>query len=474
LKDRRVRSVGASDEADAPRAATSGGTQRELNATMTQSAPKRQGRDAVATSAAAAQRPVAAASGREWFPPTAIAVLMVSVFLPPELQFYAGPIRLDPPRVVLLFATIPALIDVVGGAAGGWRRWDTYMLLWGLWAVISLAVVHDAERALKFGASYVLEGFGAYVVARRHIADADAFTRTARFAVVLVALYAIPNAVEAATSFNLVRTMASGSPFWSGMGRMGLHRSYGAFPHPILNGVVCGSVLAFAWYQLWRRRPTWIFGSFLAALVVVASLASVSSGAIVAVAVPILLFAWERYSRRMRNRWIVMFALLIAGYVAVDFYSNRKGYEVFISYLTLDPYTAVGRVIVYEGGTKAIVENPVFGIGFNSWEHPSWVSDSIDAFWLCVAVQHGLPSFLGLIGGVASIYFAVVRAVRRDARLRLYGHAWGLALAGISTAGLTVHYWSSSMVWLALLIGAAVWIANLKPPARSAAPVPRA
>jgi hypothetical protein len=123
------------------------------------------------------------------------------------------------------------------------------------------------------------------------------------------------------------------------------------------------------------------------------------------------------------------------------------------------------------------MRHPFLGIGLGDWTRPVWMSDSMDNFWLLIAMRYGLPAWAMLVALVLGL---VVMAARRQGlpeSWRRARHAWAFTLFGIAVAAATVHLWNALFVLFLFLIGAGAWLTDAPLPARrkgiGGAPLPR-
>ena len=153
---------------------------------------------------------------------------------------------------------------------------------------------------------------------------------------------------------------------------------------------------------------------------------------------------------------------MITAYAAVGMISNRTALRVLLDHLTLNSATAFHRIVIWEKGVNSIASHPLFGIGFHDWDHPTWMSNSMDAFWLVVFVMYGLPAGIALVCGAISIANGVSRSfsgVALDDRMR---RAWLTSFVGLCIAGATVHFWNQSFVWFSFFLGTGVALISPK------------
>jgi len=381
-------------------------------------------------------------------------LLVLLLLLPAWTSFYVGSLRLTAYRVLLLTTFIPSVTALFSGRIGKVLWCDWLMMLHVVWAALALGVVHDFGTAIQSGGIYAIEAFGAYLLGRwcvRSVTDMRAVILLSTCVVIALAVFTVPESVTGKHILN-PQAVSIGR-------RLGLERAYGPFEHPILYGVFCASAIGFSWYILAPGAGRSM--QLLRMLLIILSTAmSVSSGAMAAMMTQFIIIVWEECTRKMRRRWKVFASIWICLYVFVSIFSNRPPLTVALYYLTFSPETAYGRIIIWDGGMESIQAHPIFGIGFNDWNHPTWMSGSMDNFWLYTAVAYGVMGFIG-IGG-AALYIA-----RHLARLRNAGPAvlrarmgWMINVAGLSSAACTVHFWNSLFVYFCLLLGTGVWMAE--------------
>ncbi len=389
----------------------------------------------------------------------ALLVVLVAMAIPSTASIQAGPLRLSPYRIVMLFAFVPMLLLFASRRFGRFLAADFLVLFYASWAWLSLTVHHGPEVSLESGGIYFLESVGAYLFGRCLIRDSDQFGRALRYCWLGLCLLLPFVLLECLTGKHLIQSVFAalqGRSFSSAIDtRAGFHRAFGPLDHPILWGVVSAAFIAPVWYysagpgdRVTVRRIGRTLVPFLCAVT------SLSSGAVTVSLVQIGLIAWERATRRIRGRWWILTGGIVLLYIFIDMLSNRSGIRVFLSYLTFSPGTAYNRLIIWEWGFHHnAMEHPLFGIGMNDWVRPSWMhSGSMDNFWLVVAVTFGLPASIALITAfVLSIRGLGRRAASADPR-RL-GLAFSMIAIGL--AGATVHFWNGSFVFVMFMLGCA-------------------
>ncbi len=386
-------------------------------------------------------------------------VLMFTLLVPFEATILVGPLRFFAYRIVLLLAFIPALLQVSARGGGRLRTVDVLITLHVAWVCLSFGLVHGPGQALESGGIYAIETLGAYLVARTCIRDARSFRAfgllLAAIAIGLMAL-TVP---ETLTGKPLVRVFFGnifGHAYYGYGIRSGLLRASGPFPHPILYGVFCSSALGLSWYLL---KPHSLLKRMLIALLIIcSSMLSLSAGAMIAIAVQLLLICWDCSLGRMRYKWTCLALVLVLGYAGLEVLSRAPLMHHILSHLTFDKTTAFHRLYIWEYGTDVVRQHPFFGIGYSdwAWARPEWMRPSVDNFWLLVAMRHGLPAVALLAAGILSIMVGLMR--RPQGSTASLAKGWLVSIAGLLVAGATVHLWDQLLVLLFFALGASVWM----------------
>jgi hypothetical protein len=238
--------------------------------------------------------------------------------------------------------------------------------------------------------------------------------------------------------------------------RWGFDRAQATFEHPILFGVVCSSAFALSYYVLGMTRRS--VGVLASGIVTVAVFSSLSAGALVSLAVQVILILWDKITTSMAKRWLILATLAIVSYAIVESVSNRSAFQVFISFLTFNADQSYMRIHIWNYGTESVMRHPVFGVGLSEWERPSWMAGSIDNFWLNNAVSYGIPGVLLVIGAFISVCFGLGRLSNLSTQIAQCRNGIIITLCGLAVAICTVHLWNASYVLLMFLLGSGMWM----------------
>jgi O-antigen ligase len=308
-----------------------------------------------------------------------------------------------------------------------------------------------------------IETMSPYLLARRYIRNLDDVKSVIGLASKMIAIILPFVLYEMLTGDKFImkafNAVAPTFEFFATEYRMGLARVQGPFEHPILFGVFCGSILAI-WNLVSageRSKPSrWL----LTGAISTATLTSLSSAPMAGLAIQIFLMAWNAVLRRLNSRWILLWGLALVAYLVVEFGSNQTPIQFYISYFTFDRQTGWYRQYIWQYGSASVLNHPVFGIGFADWLRPRWMySNSVDNFWLLVAMRHGIPAVALFLASYLLITFRV--GFRRlDERLQDYRTGYLICMATYFFVGCTVHFWESAYVWFLFLLGSGVWLLN--------------
>ena len=387
---------------------------------------------------------------------TLISVFVFTLALP--FFFYVGPTRMSPYRLILVATFIPCLAAWLSGGLGKVRLADILMLLAAAWGAVVLIGLHGVDKALQTAGIFVIETFGSFLFARTYIRDYAAFQNMVR-ALALTIIIILPFALfeNVFGSPILIELFGEIFPVYPVMGselRLGLRRAQATFEHSILFGVVCSSAFALSYYvggnamrRLWR--------SGLVAMTVFSSL---SSGPLLSLVVQGLLIAWDKLTARLARRWGILAAIVVGAFFAVDMISNRSPFTVFISYLTFNADTSYMRVHIWNYGTELVMRHPILGLGLTEWEHPDWMADSIDNFWLVAAVRYGIPGFLFIAGSFLAVCFGLGRLRNISFEAAQCRKGLVITICGLMLVLCTVHVWDAPYVLILFLLGSGMWI----------------
>lgn len=311
-----------------------------------------------------------------------------------------------------------------------------------------------------------VETLGAYLVARVYIRTASHFRTMVRILFMIVMLFLPFAIIEALTGRNLSLEILDS--IWNSYSRVakdprwGLQRVQQTFEHPILFGVFCSSAIALTYLVLgygksWFQR----MGSTL--LVLFTAGLCLSAGPMTAMTGQLLLIGWNWMLKSVAARWKILATLVATAWIFLELAATRSPAQIFISYFSFNSFSAYMRIHIWNFGTASILQHPLFGIGFNEWVRPFWMSSSIDMFWIVSGVRHGLPatffSFLAYFAVVLPLMFRKgLDETQSICRLGIL-----CCLISFFLAGWTVHYWNATYVLFNFLLGSGMWLLDATP-----------
>lgn len=404
-------------------------------------------------------------SGYEW----ALALLLVSIFLPEGFSFFVGNLRLTVARCVLL-------ILFVAASARFWQRMsshryvfvpsDLFAMLAGIWMIVAGTVTTGVELGLK-GAGVMALGFtGAYFVFRNLPLSIDSSVRLVKFAckvvVVVIAVALLDTLTGTLFTYELTKSLTgyikpifeSAFAVSGTFRRYGVVRAMGPLEYSILFGTVCAwfGTLALGTFS---SRP---FAKAIGVAAFIGALASISSAPILAYFMGIGLIIFYRITKHFEGRWALLLWIVTSA-VTLVFLVSRNPLATFTNYLTYDPASAWYREYTWETAIPVVTNSPLFGIGLydKSYDRQglSPLGMSVDATWLEIALTSGVPAslftFLTLTG--AFWWGKIDKSPflsREEQRLSV---ALGIVATMAIFVGFTVDFWGSCWILLGVFPG---------------------
>lgn len=386
--------------------------------------------------------------------PGLLLLFLLTIIMP--IEFNLGSTKLSPVRLYLLVAIVPFAVRILMGKVGRVTWIDILFTVHGLWLFLSLIITTGGGR-VPFAGITTVELVGGYFVGRVLVRNEADYRRMIRFMVVALICLMPFAVIESLTGKLVIPDLLR--PFFdtpyrgrSAYGRWGLERVYGVFDHPILWGLFCSMVLSnvvmLARGRIMQMLPgaaVSLYGTFL----------SLSSAPLLAIMLQIMMLAWGWV---MRGRWRLLILLTIAAYVLVDALSNRTPVTILISTLTFNPVTGYTRIAIFDYAWAAVKTSPWFGLGFDTWDKPGWLTGSVDNFWLVTAIRSGMVGAAMLIAAFVLHLYLLGRAKLADPGLQAVRVGHAIALVGVAFTLATVHIWGGVAVFVMFYVGAGAWL----------------
>lgn len=387
--------------------------------------------------------------------------------LPPEVRVELGGQILYATRLAEI-GMMPFLVRALLLGRMPWRASDALVIAGAGWFIVSMIVHLGLGAGIASGGALAMDVVLPFLFGRFFIRSATDFRRLLIMCAPGFMIAGIAMAIESISHRIIVRTAFENwfgaMPQYVGGAeagtrqqvydiRLGLLRSSGPFSFPILAGIFMASAGALYLRSGLRGWPR--IGGLLA---MPFAIFSVSSAAFLAIMLMMGGYIFDRLQRVIRGlRWDV--ALATTGWFVIGIsLASNSGLTGLLGRLSLNPATAYFRKVAYQYGIESISAHPLFGIGFQSFERAFWMrSDSMDNYWLLLALRHGLFASVSLM---AAAIFCVIACGLSSRRARSEADRNLLVMLAIVIASLiiveiTVALFGGIMAWHYLLLGAA-------------------
>ena len=382
-------------------------------------------------------------------PPLPLFLFVLSLFFPYSLSPNIGGLTLSMPRIVVLIFFIPMVIRYLS------RKQillpDIFMFVFGIWSFISIVYNHGffTESAatslrgtttvigIEAGGVNALDAVGSYLLARAYADSGKDVFRALLVFLICAAALCIPAAVESVTGVGYFK-----NPFER---RWGLYRAVVIAEHSILLGLTAAIAIGFALVNAMKRGGVIPWVLLLGSLTTV--FFSLSAGPFIAAFIQIGFVALEYATRSIKNRWHIIGYTALFLYIVLEFASTRSAFNIVAQTLTFNTGSSYYRVILYELAKPYIMEHPFFGLGYATPRLVSWMTSSIDSFWLAQSLKFGLFPTIFLGASLIAAVFAVGRSpyprVDPEKYYDIARSGWLLAVAAMLIAGTAVHFFGN-------------------------------
>lgn len=395
--------------------------------------------------------------------PLPVTLVIASFLCPTELSLFLDGLRLPPHRIALLVLFPFALFRLAFSRTTRLQGFDLVFLAFNIWTVAVFIHHSGTPDGLVYGGSLALESLGAYLVARVYVRDEATLIASLKvllLAICAAALIALPETLLGQNfAHDLLRSLTGYEYPVAVQTRLGLTRAYSTFDHPIHYGTFCAGLLTLLLYterRLIRRRSR-------AAVVSAATFLGLSSAPMLCLALQFAMMAWDWMTRGLRSRTLITLTLIAGLFIGISLVSNRGPFGLIATGLTLDSWTGYYRMQIWIHGLENVWANPWTGIGLADWQRPWWmVSDTVDAFWLVIAMREGIPAFLLLTLAIAMLVTAAVMQTvsRGDTDIHRLLRGWLISLIALCLVGATVHYWNVLYAYFFFFLGLGGFLAD--------------
>lgn len=386
--------------------------------------------------------------------PTYMATVFLLALIVP-IVIPVGPVLLMPHRVVLLIFFFPCLMRLFSGRAGPIIATDWLFAGSTIWACIALMVNHGIGRVIEPIGIYIIEFFGAYLLARTTIRSTADFHQVVR-TIFCISLFLLPFAAfESIYKRAILLEMIPNSiSIVSAPYRMGMRRAQVLFTHPIHFGIFSSIGMGLFWYCIGRPGMR----AISTPLVIASTIFSLSSGALICMVSQMLFIAWEYVTKAIKARWRFFAALFATFFIITEVGTNRGPWVLLVDYASFSTGSAYNRILIWQYGIQNVQDNPIFGLGFREWVRAPWMSTSADNFWLLLTMFYGIPAITMMLSAMFILFRRVARMSFTNAKDKAAQAAFLTAFGGIFIGGATVHYWTAMMAFVLFFFGSGVWM----------------
>ena len=253
--------------------------------------------------------------------PPVITAFIVTLFIPSAASLTVGSLNLTASRLLLIAVTLQAFFQLLTGAYGRLTRVDLLVFGYVAWYFLAFLRNHGLSVAVETGGANAVDVLGPYFIANLYLkryADIVAAIRVLSIFLVILCPLMI---LESFTGFRPLPVLF-GSIFGREIEinqslRFGMVRAWGPFDHAILAGVFAASTLSLFMFGLKERRRVSALASVFAAI------STLSSGALAALSVQMMLMWWRRHVHFPR-KWQYLFGGILTFYLLVELFRTAR------------------------------------------------------------------------------------------------------------------------------------------------------
>lgn len=327
-----------------------------------------------------------------------LSFLVVYVFLmliPGELYFYIAGVRLEFYRLYLLVMAVVLFGSIVAFNKMTWI--ERFLFLYCVYAGLGFLYNHGfsgvKSAVILFVEVFVSYSLGLLMGGKRK--SLNKFLLLFSFVYILLIPFAVLETIDGYRVLHVLAASVAGNPVMDYLGdsyfRYGIHRAGTVFSHPILYSV-CAVMLLPLIFASYKK----VKAGLLSIGVFVAMVTSVTSAGFLMLAFQFGFYFLNLISIKIKNIFKYTAYVSIFSFLCLNVVSNRGAVLLFIQTLSLNPATAYTRYQQWQFSFDDILANPIWGIGFNEWSRPHWMSFSVDSFWLMTILQNGFIALLFL------------------------------------------------------------------------------
>lgn len=388
---------------------------------------------------------------------------IISFFIPLEVFFTAGGLRLEPYRMILI---VGFLLYIFGKT----KQDDTGKILnlYILFTCISLAVNHGLEVAIKTSGILYLEVCVSYLMGVMYIRDKESLKKIIYLLSSIYILLIIPSLIEFYSGNKLIHNFfekitgnhqLADNLYGEDYIRLGFTRTTSVFSHPILYSISATLIIPIILpiFSFEAKKSNFQLLKKISGLIV-AIFTSLTSAGISVIIIQVALRWWYKNRFKIGGLRKIIITLFYSALVIIQFGSNRGVIKFIATNITLNPQTAYYRILQWEFTADDIADNLYFGIGYDDFSHPAWFASSIDSYWLLNMLQYGIFSTIFL----AYFFIKLLKKTYIESEVNESNNeillGYRLLVISIIFVGFTVDFFDRLQPLMYFLLGTSSWL----------------
>lgn len=380
------------------------------------------------------------------------------MFIPIEVFFKTGPLRIEPYRLLLIISFFALLKHKKND--GPLIILTCYVLLTSL----SLCINHGFSSAIEAGGILYLETCISYSLGLCYVRNKQDHKTIFKIFSIMYLIISGPALIEFITGNKVIHNLfehltgnkqLAANLYTQEYMRLGFTRATAVFAHPILYAISATTIIPIilATNKIDKIKIHKLFFNIFGCIIAI--ITAMTSTAISTLVLQQGLKKWYNINNKAIRKFIISLVLLSMLIIQVG--SNRGLIKFVAMSITLDPSTAYYRILQWEFSSDDIANNFFFGIGFNDFTHPSWFSSSIDSYWLLNILQFGVFSQIALILFFIKILMRTFK-LQNSTELKELSIAYRISIISVIFSGLTVDFFDRMQPILYFVLGSSAWL----------------
>jgi len=285
----------------------------------------------------------------------AIACLIVCLLVPHGVEVRLGSIVVDPSRLMLAIFGLAALVRWATGTVKIRLTASDYLIGIHVGLIALSALYHiGGSEGLERAISMMLFTGVAYGIARVAITDEAAFGYYVRIVLIVAAISGMLGVFEMFTGYSPLRhayqLLFPNVPYvYLENKRLSLFRATATFRADILFGLYCVTAVALSVFlgprMVGMKRGTL---RFCQAAALAGVFSSLSSGPWLATALMVSCIVYDRITRGVSSRWVMLVALGVLGFGVLQMLAPNGAIRFLINRATLNPESGHVRLAMWE------------------------------------------------------------------------------------------------------------------------------